>query len=198
MAAPTYSAGTYGGVISAVSVAHGATTAALVDLTTKMDGALLCKILTGTSPITVATTFKLYRITCATAAASNTTLSASASAGATSLSVNSATGISKNCVIAVVTASGLVGEIVTVSTVSGTTLTVTATINAYSTNDLVFLIEQTPTTTVQPGTSWSANTEYSVSIYPPLSMLWIIAAANGDSSNSVTVTVNLDTNPAFT
>jgi hypothetical protein len=196
MAAPTYSAGSYGCVINAVSVTHGSNTAALVDLSTKLGGALLCKILTAATAITTATTFSLYRITCATASG-NTTLSGNASAGATSLTVNSATGISKNCIIAVVTAGGLVGEIVTVSNVSGTTLTVTATINAYSTNDLVFLIEQTATATCAPGGSWAANTEYSQSLYPPAAFLWIIAAKNADSTQSVTVTVNLDTNPAF-
>ncbi len=197
MAAPTYSAGSYGGVINAVSVAHGANSAALVDLSTKLGGALLCKILTAASAITTATTFSAYRISGATASG-NTTLSAGASGGATSLSVNSATGIGKNTVIAVVTASGLVGELVTVTNVSGSTLTVNATINAYSTNDLVFLIEQTPSGgSVAPGLSWAANTEYSTTIYPPAAFLWILAAKNGDGSNSVTVTVTLDTNPAF-
>jgi len=196
MATPTYSAGTYGGVINAVSVAHGANSAALVDLSTKLGGALLCKILTASSAITAATTFSLYRVTAATASG-NTTLSGNASAGATSLGLNSATGISKNCIIAVVTASGVVGEIVTVTNVSGTTLTVSATINAYSTNDLVFVIEQMPTATVAPGSSWVANTEYSQSIYPPAAFLWIIAAKNTDTTNAVTVTINLDTNPAF-
>ncbi len=86
----------------------------------------------------------------------------------------------------------------TVTNVSGTTLTVLPTINAYSTNDLVFLIEQTASGgAVAPGSSWAANTEYSTTIYPPSAWLWIIAAKNGDSTNSVTVTVNLDTNPAF-
>jgi len=198
MAAPTYSAGSYGGVINAVSVAHGANTAALVDLTNKLGGALLCKILTAAPAITSAVTFSCYRVTCATAASSNTTLFAGASSGATTLSVNSAAGISKNCTIAVVTASGSVGELVTVTNVSGTTLTVSATINAYGTNDLVFLIEQTASGgTVAPGSSWAANSEYSTTIYPPAAFLWIIAAKNGDSTNSATVTVNLDTNPAF-
>ncbi len=197
MAAPTYSAGSYGGVINALSVAHGANTAALVDLSTKVGGALLCKILTGSSAITAAVTFGLYRVTAATASG-NTTLSAGPSSGATSISVTSATGISKNCVIAVVTASGLVGELVTVSNISGTTLTVSALINSYSTNDLVFLIEQTASGgTVAPGSSWAASTEYSTTIYPPAAWLWIIAAKNGDATNAATVTVNLDTNPAF-
>ncbi len=109
MGAPTYSAGSYGGVIGGVSVAHGANVAALVDLSTKLGGALLCKILTGSPPITAAVTFSCYRVTCATASG-NTTLSSGAPAGATSLSVASAIGISKNCIIAVITASGLVGR----------------------------------------------------------------------------------------
>ena len=54
MAAPTYSAGTYGGIINALSVAHGGNCAAVADLSTKLDGAILCKILAGASAITTA------------------------------------------------------------------------------------------------------------------------------------------------
>lgn len=202
MAAPTYSAGTPGNVINGVSLASGGTknAAALVDLSTVLGGALNCQFTTGATGPTAATTFRAYRAIAATAAG-NTTLSAGAAAGATSLSVGSATGINKGQQIAVVTAAGLVGEVVTVSSISGTTLTLAAaTINPYSTGDLVFLIEQTASGgTVAPatGSSWAANTTYGTSIYPPSAWLWVIQAVNADTAQAVTVSVTLDRNPAF-
>jgi hypothetical protein len=197
MPAPTYTAGTLGNVINGVSIAAGKNTAAAVDLSTSIGGSLLCKIQTASSTVTAGTTFSAYRVSGATIAG-NTTLAAAATAGATSLSVSSATGIGKITTIALVTASGLVGEIASVTNVSGTTLTVNALINSYSTNDLVFLIEQSPSGgLVVPGTSWAANTEYSTSLYPQPPAVWIIAAKNGDATNSVTVTITLDKTPTI-
>jgi hypothetical protein len=198
MAAPTYSAGTLGNVINAISVASLKNSAALVDVSTKFGSALLCKILTGTNAITNPVTFSMYRITGATASGS-ASVASNANSGNTSLVVNSATGIGKNTVIGVVANSNSVGELVTVSNTNGTTLTVSALINAYSTNDLVFLIEQTPSGgVVSPGASWAANTEYSTTIYPPPAFLWIVGAKNTDAAQAATVTVTMDTNPAFT
>ena len=97
------------------------------------------------------------------------------------------------------TAAGLTGEIVTISSVSGTTLTLSAgTINAYSTGDLVFLVEQAASGgTIAPGSSGVANAVYSTSIYPPPAWLWIVQAVNADTAQSVTVSATLDKNPAF-
>jgi hypothetical protein len=197
MAAPTYSAGSLGNGINAVSLAHGASIACVIDGTTILAWAATCKILMGASPITVGVTFSLYRAPGQTAAAPQTTLSAGPSSGATSISVTSATGISKNCIIAIIPAAGGLGEIATVTNVSGTTVTVGALTNSYLTNDYVFLIEQTPTTAVAPGLGWAANTEYSQSIYSPSNMLYVLGVKNGDASNSATVTVTIDKNPAF-
>jgi hypothetical protein len=154
---------------------------------------------TGATAPTAATTFLCFRVYAATATTPNATLSGAVSAGATSISVNSAAGISKGQQVAIVTAAGLVGEIVTVSTVSGTTLTLSAgTINGYSSGDLVFLVEQTASGgSVAPGGSWAANTTYSTSIYPPAAWLWVVQAQNTDAVQAVTVSVTLDKNPAF-
>jgi hypothetical protein len=98
-----------------------------------------------------------------------------------------------------VTAAGLVGELATVSAISGTTLTVGALTNSYSTNDLVFLIEQNPTGgTCNPASStgtWVANTTYSQSLYPPSSFLWILGVTNNDGTQTVTVSNTTDENP---
>lgn len=198
MAAPTYAAGTPGNVINNAALAAGKNAAALADLSTVLGGALHCKMTTGGTAPTAATTFCCYRVYGATAAG-NTTLAAGAAAGATSLSVGSVAGISSGQRIAVVTAAGLVGEVVTVSSVSGTTLTLgSGTLNAYSAGDLVFLIEQTASGgTIAPGSSWAANTSYSTSIYPPAAWVWILQAVNGDAAQAVSVSVTLDRNPAF-
>ena len=103
-----------------------------------------CQILTGTSAITVGVTFSVYRAPGQTKASPATTLAGRQTARR-SISVNSATGVGKNCIIAIIPAAGGVGEIATVSNVSGTTLTVSVLTNGYSTSDLVFLLEQTPT-----------------------------------------------------
>jgi hypothetical protein len=198
MAAPTYTPGTVGNVLNAVPIAAGKNAAALVDLSTVLGGALDCSMATGAPPPTAATTFAAYRVHAA-GAAGNTNLSAGVTAGATAIGVNSAAGIGKGQKIAIVTAAGLVGEAVTVASVSGTALTLSAgTTGAYSAGDLVFLIEQTASGgTVAPGSSWAANTTYGTSIYPPSAWVWIVQASNGDATNSVTVTVTLDKNPAF-
>lgn len=201
MAAPSYSAGTIGNVINGVSLASGASknAAALVDLSTVLGGALHCQMSTGATAPTAATTFRCFRVYAATATAPSTTLAGAVTIGATSVSVGSAAGINKGQQIAILTAAGLVGEIVTVSSVSGTTLTLAAgTINGYSANDLVFLIEQSATGgTVAPGSSWAANTTYSTSIYPPSAWLWVVQATNADTAQAVSVSVTLDRNPSF-
>jgi hypothetical protein len=197
MATLTYTAGSYGNIVNGVSVAPSKNVAALVDLSTVVQGSLLCKILTGATAITAQTSFNAYRVSGAPASG-NTTLSAGPSSGATSISVNSTTGIGKNTVIAVVAASTGIGELVTVSAVSGTTLTVGALINSYLTSDLVFLIEQTSTGgAVAPGIAWAANTEYSASIYPSAGSVYIVAAKNTDTGQPVTVTITLDKNASF-
>jgi hypothetical protein len=191
---PTYTPGSLGNGINAVSLAHGTSIACLIDATLVLGVAANCQILTGASAITAAVTFSMYRAPGQTKAAPQTTLSAGPSSGATSISVTSATGIGKNCLIAIIPAAGGVGEIVTVSNVSGTTLTVGALTNSYSSSDLVFLLEQTPTGGASsPGSSWAANTEYGSSLYPPASWLWICGVKNTDTSNAATISITYDT-----
>ncbi len=200
MAAPTYAAGTPGNVISSLPLAAGGSknAAALVDLSTVLGGALHCKMTTGGTPPTAATTFSCYRVYGATSAG-NTTLSAGAAVGSTSLSVGSSAGISAGQKVALLTAAGLIGEVITVSSVAGTTLTLVAgTIDAYSAGDLVFLIEQTASGgTITPGSSWAANASYSTSIYPPAAWVWVVQAVNADTAQPVTVSVTVDRNPSF-
>jgi hypothetical protein len=115
MAAPAYSAETPGNVFNIVPlVAGGKNLAVRVDLSTVLGGALHCQM------PTAATMVRCFRVSGATAMAPNPTLSGPVVAGATSVSATSAAGI-KGQQIAIV-AAGLTGELVTVSSVSGTTL----------------------------------------------------------------------------
>jgi len=200
MAAPTYSAGTLGNGINAISLAHGTSIACVIDGTTILAWAAQCQILMGSSAITAAVTFSLYRAAGQTAAAPQTTLSSSPAGGATSFTVTSATGIGKNCLIAIIPAAGGLGEIATVSNVSSLTVTVSALTNGYSSGDSVFLLTQTPVTAVSPASStgtWVASTEYSADIYSPANMLYILGVKNTDGAQSATITVTVDKNPAF-
>lgn len=196
-----YVPATYGSsLINQVSVAAGKNSAAIVNLTAITAGMLLCQLVTAGSAITVATTFSLYRLSGQGAAAPLTTMTG-ATAGATSFTVGSATYIPTNCTLILVPAGGGAGELVTVTGVSGTTITCSALINTYASGAYIFAMEQTATGgTVAPASSagtWAASTEYSASIYPPsfvsgAGALWAIVAKNGDATNAVTITVNLD------
>ena len=200
----SYVASTYGSsLINQVSVAAGKNAAAIVDLTTKTAGFLLCKILCGSSPPTVATTFSLYHLPSQAGIASPiTTVTSSVSAAATSFSVGSATGISTKCTLIMVNPATGLGELVTVTGVSGTTLTVNALINNYTSATggvyaNIFVMEQSTTYPLQPGTSWAASTEYSATMYVPgfalsAGALFAVVALNGDATYAVTVTCNLD------
>jgi hypothetical protein len=195
MPAPTYSAGSP--LLSAVSLAAGKNAAALIDLSTVIQGNVFVQMQTGASNApSVGTSFYLRRVIGAKATG-NTTLSPGPSSGATSISVVSANGITKGRMIALIAASTGIGEIVTVSAISGTTLTVSALENSYSTSDLVFLVEDTASGgTVVPGTSWTTNTSYDTTMYPPIGV-WILHAVNGDASYAVTVTNITDTVPTI-
>lgn len=198
MAAPTYSAGTPGNVLSRFLPA-GQNAAALVDLSTVLGGALHCKMATGTTAPSAATTFAMNRVSAATAIAPNTTLSAAVAAGATSLSVNSILGIAAGEKVALLAATTGIGEVVNVASATGTTLTLAGgTINGYSVGDLIFHIEQTASGgSVAPGYGWAPNMTYSTSIYPPAAWVWVIYVSNADTAQPVNVSVTLDKNPTF-
>ena len=194
MPAPVYSAGTVGNVINGVSVAHGATIAAFLDLSTAIEGQVNCEIATGASAPTAGTAFSAYR---AYAAGSSPpiTLSAGVTAGATSISVSSVTGLHQGQNIALQQVGGSkLGEVVSISAISGTTVTISATINAYSASDAVYLMGQTPVTGVTPSSpagTWAANKDYSAPMYLGTGQ-YILAANNADSAQSVTVSATVD------
>ncbi len=182
MAAPTYSIGT--NILNGLSLAAGKNAAALIDLSTVIQGLVWVQVETGTTAPTVGTSFSLRRVIGAKATGNTTiTNSGGIASGATSMTVGSATNITKNRSIALISASTLVGEIVNVSAISGTILTISATENAYNQSDLVFLVEYAGSGgTIVPSNSgtWSASTSYDTTLYPPIGV-WILHAINGDA-----------------
>jgi hypothetical protein len=191
MPAPTYTPGALGNTIaSGTSLGASKVLGTLVDLTAAWEGQLHCKMQTGGTVAAVAgvkwEVFHVY---------GSTTLSSGAAAGATSLAVASAAGLQVGQVIGLKQAGANVGETVTISAISGTTLTVSATTNAYAANDLVYLVEQAATTTVQPGSAagtYAANTVYSKELYLPQGK-YFARATNLDATNAVTIEATLDT-----
>lgn len=191
MAAPTYSTGT--NLLNGVSLAAGKNAACLFDLSTVIQGLVWVMMQTGSSVTSMTgVTFALRRVIGAKATG-NTTLSSGVSSGATSITVGSATNIVKGRMIALIAAATGVGEIVTVSGVSGTTITVSATENAYALNDLVFLVEDIASGgSIVPSTSgtWAVNTSYDTTLYPPIGV-WILHVS-GDSAQTTTITALAD------
>ena len=192
MPAPVYSAGAPGNLINGVTVAKGATIAAFLDLSTVIEGQATCEIATGATAPTAGTTFSAYKVYGNSAAI---TISGGVTAGATAITVSSATAIHQNQRVALQQAGGSkLGEVVNVTAVSGSTLTITATINSYSTNDLVYLIDQTASFAVTPSGptgSWAATTDYSAPMFLGTGQ-WAIGANNTDTAQSVTASLSLD------
>jgi hypothetical protein len=121
-----------------------------------------------------------------------TNLTSSASSGATSLAVASTNGIEINQIIAVWDAING-GELVTVTGVSGLSLSVNATRLAHTSTADVYIIEQIPTFTIQPAPvgGYVANTVYSKTVRLDTSM-WVCAITNTDSGTTITVGLTHD------
>jgi hypothetical protein len=197
MPSPVYAAGTPGNLISGVSVAAGGTktVAAFLDISTCVEGQVTCEMTTGTTaPPTLGTTFSAYKAYAAGASAP-ITLTASAAASSTSLSVSNTTDLHAGQQVALVSASTKVGELVTISAISGTTLTVGATTYGYNSGDLLYLAAQTASFAVQPTNpstgTWAPSKDYSSVLFLGPSQ-WIIAANNTDTAQPVTVNVTYD------
>lgn len=171
MASPVYSSPASPGnlIASGTSIAAGNSVGAFVDASAWFQAIITPKFLApatlGTTPLATCSAYDAY---------AETTLSAAASSGATSISVASAAGITVGQQIA------LPSEIVTVSAVSGTTLTVSALVGTYSSGASVYLIEQTPSASAQVGSAYAVNTVYSKSIYLDTAR-YFIALTNGDT-----------------
>lgn len=198
MPAPTYNVN-QNYPLSAVSIAAGKNAAALVDLSTVIQGEVWCQMLSGATPPTAGTTFSLRRVIGAKATG-NALLSGTNSSGQTTVNVQTAipSNLTKGHLIALISASTGVGEVCTVTNITSLALTVSAVLeNSYANNDLLFLIEQTASGgSVTPGSSWSANSSYDTTLYPPIG-IFILHALNTDGSVAVTVSSVVDTVPSI-
>jgi hypothetical protein len=202
VAQPASTAGTVGNLISAVALASGGAknTAAFLDLSNIIEGAVTCEMITGGTTVTKATVFSFFRVyapNTGNAGSAPIHFTSGASAAATSIAVSSKTGISVGQTIMLNQASGNAGELVTVSAIAGTgpyTLTVSALQNAYSTNDYVYLVAQTASFSASPSSStgtWVANDDYSTTLSIPTGW-WGVQALNTDTAQGVTVNVTYD------
>lgn len=195
MPSPVYSAGTPGNLLSGVSLATTKNAAAFLDLSTCIEGQVTCELITATQP-TAATTFSAFKAYAAGASAP-ITLTATAAAGATSLSVSGATGLYQGQTIALVTTATKVGELVTITSISGTTLTVPAIAAAagtYAIGASVYLMAQTASFVASPAIPstglWAANSDYSAELFLGPAQ-WIVSASN-TATQTVTVNATVD------
>jgi hypothetical protein len=169
------------------SIAAAATWGFLLDLTLVLKGILTGQFDTGSAvAATAGVTFSVYKVLAVTT--TSTTLTGT---GVTSISVASANGISKNQLIA------LPNELVTVSAVSGTTLTISATKYAYSagTNN-VYIVGQTAPYATQlgspTGAAYAVTTDYGNTLFPETGY-WFPCFTNLDATNAVSAWITGDT-----
>jgi hypothetical protein len=175
--------------MAAISIAASSERAVPYNISTKFEAHVTCHSqMGGTVAATTGVRFEVYQYY------GSTTTTASSSAGATSISVASATGIVKGARLGIWDATNG-GEILEVSNVSGTTLTVAATKYNHTNGANVYVIETTPTITVQPGPNsgnYAADKVYSKMIQFGTG-LWFVRAVNLDASNAHTVELSAAT-----
>jgi hypothetical protein len=201
MASPVYSTGTPGNLISAVTVTHGVTNAvaAFLDLSTDVEGQVTVEVITPSPSPTAIATFSAYKAYAAGGSAP-ITLTANAVSGQTSVSLSSKSGLSVGQKVCLQQASGSkLGEIVTVSSVTGSsspyTLTTTVNlVNSYSTGDGLYYMSQTAVYATQPSSStgtYGASSEYSAEMLLGPGQ-YVIGVVNGDASYNFTTNVTVD------
>jgi hypothetical protein len=173
MASPTSTFNAIGAFIAAQTIAAAASFAALLDASAKIEAQLTARCTTGG---TVAATAGLKAEAYYTYG--QTSLGASAATSATSLAITSSSGFAVGQRIIVE------NEVVTVSAVSGTTLTISALLRAHASGAAVYLIEQVPTETYTLGAT-AASTTYSKTLYLSTGK-YIVLLTNTDASNAVT------------
>ena len=190
MPTPVYSAGSAGNLINGVSVAHGATIAAVLDLSSAWEGQVTCEVATGATPPIAGTTFSAYKVY-----GNSSAITVSSNPNSTTLNVSSAAGMHIGQKVAVQQAGGSQsGELATITGISGTTLTVATLLNTYSAGDHVYLVSQGTTSVVMPSSpssTWAATSDYS---YPMVlgTGQYVVAVNNTDSAQAVTATVSVD------
>lgn len=189
MASPVFSAFASPGnlIPSQTSVAKSGGFGALVDASAVFEAQVTTKFETGSAVSTtagvVSSAYHVY---------GSTTLGAAVSATATSITVASAAGLLPGQQIA------LPSEIVTIAstyTTGSTTVPVSALQYSYASGASVYLIEQTPSASVQlaspSGAAYAVSTAYAKTLYLGTSR-YFVYLTNLDATNGVTVEATLD------
>ncbi len=196
MAAPSMTLGSPGNLLAQVALGASKNMGVYLDVTTIFEAEPHCKLFTGaTAPsATAGVKWEAYHVY------GSTTLNGAIAAGVTSVVVTSATGVQVGQRIAIGGAAGT-GEVVTVSAVAGTTLTVSATQYAHGASDPVYLIEQTATASMQPGpatgSTYAANTCYSKTLYLQTTRYFLLAT-NLDATSATSMSTRSNTSSKST
>lgn len=161
---------------------------------------LTVELITGSIAPTAGTTFNAFKAY-ADGSSAPITFTSSAAVGAVSLSISSKSGLSPGQSLCLQQASGAtkVGEVVTVSAISGSsapyTLTTASGIaNNYSTGDNLYFMANVPTFSTMPSSTagtWAASSDYATYLPLPTGQ-WVIQARNTDSTTTVIVNATSD------
>lgn len=186
MASPIYAAETAANALTGTVLSASKTIGALLDASLDFEAQVTCYALSGGAlAATTGVKFEFYHVYLGT----TMTNVGGISAGATSMTVTSAAGMRVGGKLALWDSGNLKGEIVSITSVSGTTIGISATTYAYAQNANVYLIETSPSFTNTPAPSsgsYQLNTLYAKTIYLPTSKYFMLAT-NLDASNSWTV-----------
>lgn len=188
-----------GNVIASATVAASAQSCAVIDNSSQWCDYITPRVTTGaTASGTNGLSVNVYVVEGTT-----TTLGSGVSAAGTSLTVASGTGFAKGMKIGIggpgASDSTNVGEVRTISNVSGTTITIDALQNAHASGAVVYLLVQTPYAdatggatrlggtagSIGVGTAANITSSEVIGLYDPL--LYYVQLSNLDAAQSVTV-----------
>jgi hypothetical protein len=192
MAAPVYSAGTFGNVVSNVSVAHGTVIGAFVNVPTDVECQLSCFVLPGATQPTVITVFSAYKVVAAYPIPITAVGSGTLTIGSTPATV----GLFAKMEIGIQQVGGSkLGEIATITSITGDVLTVPTIVSGgYSIGDSIYSIEQTPSFTVPPASPtfvYAPSTPESAALFLPPAP-WFIGVNNADTLQAIAVYMTSD------
>lgn len=185
MAAPTYTPGAVGGLLTAVSLAASKNVAVFLDYSTKIEGQVSARVSTGGA--STASTYTKHEGYFSYGA---TTITGSVVATGTSIVVASATGIAIGAKIMVE------NEVRTISNVVGTTITIDALQNNHSSGVAVYLMEDTPTYAGTNAMGGTINKTFARTTFLATGK-WVFVLTNTDGANAVTAELTQDTIDSF-
>lgn len=204
MPAPTFSPGTYGGLLQNISVSPQTTVAVFVSTATIVASSITCELQTGATAPTAPTTFALREIY-AQGSPQLTVGNGGIAAGGTSLPVSSALGLHQNQQVLIISSALTYGEIVTITSApSGTaaqTLTCSPVTYPYAAGDNIYLMAlATSANQISPSSpntqTWSTDSNYSATLHPEPAQ-YALVANNTDTAATVIVSASINETPAI-